>query len=73
MLCTYNSTRLEMKHSTYVMCQICYEEMHFDELTRLKCTHRFHTHCLEHWSRDYDECKICGEYIEDETNVTNKN
>ncbi|KAK3844704.1 MAG: hypothetical protein J3R72DRAFT_437840 [Linnemannia gamsii] len=45
----------------YDPCAICLEEYEVgDELRELPCKHFFHTHCIDHWFKDFHgSCPVC--------------
>lgn len=41
-------------------CIICFENIASKDMKRLKCKHRFHSHCIESW---FEEEKVKPNYM----------
>lgn len=40
-------------------CSICMEDILVSELQILRCAHYFHTHCIQRWSMEQNNCPEC--------------
>ena len=46
------------------MCIICLENFNKEEtITRIKCDHYYHTHCIYTWFEKKKTCPICDEIL----------
>ncbi len=52
----------EDKHD-FVECSICLEEMYYNQIVKLTCTHIYHYKCISEWKLIRDACPLCDSLI----------
>ena len=51
---------INQKKNDYIECVICLQDMKFgDELTMIRCSHIYHSHCIQEWMKRKRICPLC--------------